>query len=83
MGEETKIVELIKAIAAVEDEIRPYKEHIKDLKKNYVENGWLTKEQVQLAMKAYSLIKSLKSDKAFDELGAIYDSLMVGGVRGE
>ena len=33
------IVDFIKAFKAVEDEMEPYKEHRRDLKKNYVDNG--------------------------------------------
>ncbi len=33
------IVDFIKAFKAVEDEMEPYKEHKRDLKKNYVDNG--------------------------------------------
>jgi hypothetical protein len=38
---EEYVVEYIKALKAVEDEMEPYKEHKRDLRKNYVQNGWL------------------------------------------
>ena len=41
---EKYVVEYIKAFKAVEDEMEPYKEHKRDLRKNYVQNGWLTKD---------------------------------------
>ena len=44
MSEETTkeefVVEFIKAFKAIEDEMEPYKEHKRDLRKNYVQNGW-------------------------------------------
>ena len=51
------IVDFIKAFKAVEDEMEPYKEHKRELKKNYIENEWLTKEEISLAVKAYRLMK--------------------------
>jgi hypothetical protein len=50
---EEHIKNLVKGIQAAEGEIALHREHIKDLKKSYVENGWLQKEEVQLAIKAY------------------------------
>ena len=52
MSDETRTtqeyaLDFIKAFADTEAEILPYKEHLKDLKKNYVENGWLTNKSDQ------------------------------------
>ncbi len=66
------VVEFIKAFKAVEDEMEPYKEHRRDLKKNYVESGRLSKDDLRLAIKAYRMLKSE------DDLGALttyYDKL--------
>ena len=66
------VVEFIKALKAVEDEMEPYKEHRRDLKKNYVESGRLSKDDLRLAIKAYRMLKSE------DDLGALttyYDKL--------
>ena len=66
------VVEFIKALKAVEDEMEPYKEHRRDLKKNYVESGRLSKDELRLAIKAYRMLKSE------DDLGALttyYDKL--------
>ena len=41
-------VEFIKALKAVEDEMEPYKEHKRDLRKNYAQNGWLTRDEVRV-----------------------------------
>ena len=38
--------------------MEPFKEQKRDLKTNYVENGWLTKQDISLAVKAYRLAKS-------------------------
>ena len=43
---EEKIVDYIKSIKELEETMEPFKEQKRDLKKNYVENGWLTKEEI-------------------------------------
>ena len=69
---EEYVVEFIKALKAVEDEMEPYKEHRKDLRKNYVENGYLSREEVRFAVKAYRM---LKSDDDYDIFSEIYEKL--------
>ena len=49
-------VEYIKALKAIEDEMEPYKEHKRDLRKNYVQNGWLTKDEMRQAVRAYRML---------------------------
>ncbi len=61
MSDPTKedyVVEFIKAIKAVEDEMEPYKEHKRDLRKNYAQNGWLSKDEMRQAVRAYRMLKS-------------------------
>jgi len=69
---EEYIVEFIKAFKAVEDEMEPYKEHRRDLKKNYVENGWISKEELRFAVKAYRM---MKSGDDFGQFTSIYEKL--------
>ena len=69
---EEYVVEYIKALKAVEDEMEPYKEHRRDLKKNYVENGWISKEELRFAVKAYRM---MKSGEDFDQFTDIYEKL--------
>ena len=52
------VVEFIKALKAVEDEMEPYQEHRRDLKKNYVNNGWLSKDELRSAVRAYRMMRS-------------------------
>lgn len=54
---EERIVDYIKSIKELEDAMEPYKEQKRDLKKNYVENGWLSKEEISTAIKAFRLMK--------------------------
>jgi len=51
------VVEFIKAFKAVEDEMEPYKEHKRDLRKNYVQNGWLSKDELRQAVRAYRMLQ--------------------------
>ena len=67
---EENISNYIKALAAVEDEMEPLKEHKRDLKANYIENEWLSKEEISMAVKAYRL---LKGDTDMDQLMDFYD----------
>ena len=69
---EEYIIEFIKAFKAVEDEMEPYKEHRRDLKKNYVENGWISKEELRFAVKAYRM---MKSGEDFNQFSDIYSKI--------
>ncbi len=53
---EEHVVEYIKALKAVEDEMEPYKEHKRDLRTNYAKNGWLTKDEMRQAVRAYRML---------------------------
>ena len=66
---EEHIAGYIKALAAVEEEMEPFKEHKRDLKTSYVENGWLSKEEISMAVKAYRL---LSDDVDVDQLMDFY-----------
>ena len=50
----------------LEDAMEPYKEQKRELKTEYVENGWLTKDEISLTVKAYRLVKNNLED--LDEL---------------
>ena len=55
---EEHITNYIKSLSQIEDEMEPYREHKRDLKKNYLENGWLEREEISMAVKAYRLMKN-------------------------
>ena len=67
ISKEEYVVEFIKAFKAVEDEMEPYKEHKRDLRKNYVQNGWLTKDEMRQAVRAYRMVKQGDSIDQFTE----------------
>ncbi len=66
------LVNFIKAFRAVEEEMEPYKEHRRDLKKNYVENGYLSKDELRFAIKAYRMLESGENYEQFTE---VYDKV--------
>ena len=57
---------------AIEDAMEPYKEQKRELKSEYIENGWLTKEDISLTVKAYRL---LKDDVDIAALIDVYENL--------
>ena len=67
---ESKITDYIKSLAAIEEAMEPLKEQKRSLKTNYVENGWLEKEEISMAVKAYRL---MKSDTDMEQLLDFYD----------
>lgn len=54
---EEHMADYLESMKAIEDAMEPYKDQKRDLKANYVENGWLTKQDISLAVKAYRLAK--------------------------
>ena len=69
---EERIVDYIKSVAAIDEALEPFKEQKKALKTNYVENGWLDKEEIKMAMKAYKMIKD---DVDLDQLMDFYETV--------
>jgi hypothetical protein len=58
VNKENRITDYVKSLAAIEEAMEPYKEQKRALKTNYVENGWLEKDEISVAVKAYRLMKS-------------------------
>ena len=71
-NKEQHMADYIASMKALEDAMEPFKEQKRELKANYVENGWLTKEDISLTVKAYRL---LKDDIDIGALIDIYESL--------
>ena len=69
---EQHMADYIASMKALEEAMEPYKEQKRELKGEYVENGWLTKEDISLTVKAYRL---LKDDVDIGALIDICDSL--------
>ena len=54
---EEHMADYIDSLRVLEEEMEPFKEQKRELKSNYGENGWLTKGEISLAVKAYRLAK--------------------------
>ena len=54
---EQKMVEYIRSLRELEDAMEPYKEQKRELKKEFLDADWLTKEEISMTVKAYRLLK--------------------------
>ena len=66
------IVEYVRSLKEIEDAMEPYKEHRRDLRNEYRRQGWLTREEMSIAVKAYRL---MKGEVHLDELYQTYSVL--------
>ena len=57
-NKEEHMADYLESMKALEEAMEPYKEQKRELKVEYVEEGWLTKQDISLAVKAYRLAKS-------------------------
>lgn len=75
MSEKTKeerVVDYVTSIAALDDAMKPFKEQKTDLRKSYLDNGWLTKEEIKTALKAYRL---RKDNTDMEQLTEMFDMM--------
>ena len=52
---EKHVVNYLKSLLALEEAMQPYKDQKKDLREEYIENGWLSKDEIWAAVKAYRI----------------------------
>jgi hypothetical protein len=64
------VVNYLKSLIAIEHAIEPYKEQKKDLRKEYMENGWLTRGEIWATVKAYRLYER---DADIDDLNDMFE----------
>jgi hypothetical protein len=57
-SKEEYIVDFIRVFSANEQSMEPYKDQRRDLRKNFKENGWLTSEEISIAIRAYRMLNS-------------------------
>ena len=70
-----KMIEYIKVLKSIEDAMEPFQESRKELRKDFISQGWLTKEEISNITKAYRMLKKKEN---IDELVSAYDALMQG-----
>jgi len=67
-----KVLEYIRSLKTIEDAIEPYAEQKRELKAEFKEQGWLSGDEISLAVKAYRM---LKADQDIDELVEMFNFL--------
>lgn len=77
-AKEDRITDYIKSLVAIEEEMEPYKEQKRALKSNYVENGWLSKDEISIAIKALRLMKSDVDLEQIQDFIDLYKKTKVG-----
>ena len=67
-----KMIEYIRSLNTIEEAMEPYKEQKRELRKEFKEQEWLSKEEISMAVKAYRM---LKADQDIDELVEMFNFL--------
>ena len=67
---EQYVINYLKSMVALEEAMEPFKEQKKELRVEYVENGWLTKDDIWSAVKAFRLYRQAAD---LDELNDMFD----------
>ena len=67
-----KMIEYIRNLNTIEEAMEPYKEQKRELRKDFKEQGWLTKEEISMTVKAYRM---MKNDVDIEQFVNIFDSL--------
>ena len=65
-----RVTDLIKSYRAIDGAIQPFQDQRKDLRTEYIENQWLTNNEISLVKKAYNAVKK-KVD--LDDLGTFME----------
>jgi|TARA_B100000282_G_scaffold273081_1_gene228797 hypothetical protein len=70
-NEESKehyVVNYLKSMIALEEAMEPFKEQKKELRAEYIENGWLSKEEIWSAIKAFRMYQKSADLDAVNEM---------------
>ena len=70
---EQKMLEYVRELQKIEDQMEPLKEMKRQLKTDFKEADWLTGDEISMTVKAYRMMKTKDFD--FDEFSNIYESL--------
>lgn len=70
---EERLVDFTRGVMELQSAMEPFKESLKDLKKSYKENEWLTKEEIADVLRALRLIQQ---HKKVSELTDVYETLV-------
>jgi len=70
-----KMIEYIRSLNTIEEAMEPYKEQKRELRKEFKEQEWLSKEEISMAVKAYRM---MKSEVDIDQFTKVYNTLSGG-----
>jgi len=62
----------IKSVAAIEEAIEPYKDQKRDLRSEYDEQGWLSKDEQKMAVRAWRMVQK---EECIHELTDYFDRI--------
>ena len=71
-SKEQHMGDYIASMKALEEAMEPYKEQKRELKQEFKEQGWLTKEEISMTVKAYRM---MKNEVDIEQFVNIFDSL--------
>ena len=63
----------ISSLKAIEDEMEVYKEHKRDLRNEFREEGWLTTHEIAATVRAYRLV--VQANKGSLDLDELWDNI--------
>jgi hypothetical protein len=81
--DETKrnyLFNFLRSMIELKNAIEPFQEQQKELKKEFAEKGWLTKEEQALILKAYAMAKK---DQDLSQLQEIFNAVNDERERGK
>ena len=69
---EDALVMYVKSLATIESAMEPFKEQRKGLRASYIENGRLSREEINMATKCYRM---LKKNEDIDDLVEVFKTI--------
>ena len=69
---ENYVVNYLKSMLAIEEALEPFKEQKKELRQEYIDNAWLSKDEIWAAVKAFRLYKK---GADMDDLNDMFDTI--------
>jgi len=67
-----RMIEYIRSVKTIEEAMEPYKEQKRELREEYKEQGWLTKDEISMAVRAYRM---MKSDVDIQQFVTVFNSI--------
>jgi hypothetical protein len=75
-----KMIEYVKLLKTIEDAMEPYKESKRELRKDYIAQGWLDKNEIASITRAYRM---LKKNERIEDLVSAYDVISSGKTQND